>query len=807
VDNSATDAKQFSLTGQDLPKPAYNDYTLTGLIQGPLRIPHLLRNGPTFFLQYQMTRNRNDTATDGLVPTLAQRNGDLSSLTGTILDPATGTAFPNNQIPQNQISPQAAALLKLFPLPNFTGSSVYNYQAPLVSLTHSDGFISRMNKQIGRKNSIQGVFALTSTRSTSPQPVFGFLDTTSTLGMNLDPVWRHQWTPRVSSTLEFQFTRNAPHQYSFFSNNYNVSGNAGITGNYQQPLYWGPPALNFGTSGFYPLSDGSPSFNRAQTGLLKSDSTWNHGRHNVTFGGDVRRQEFNYLSETNARGSLTFNGLATEMAGIAPGTANPFADFLLGIPDSVTLAYGNADKYLRATGYDAYVNDDWRVNSSLTLNIGLRYEYNAPVSELYGRLVNLDVAPGFTAIAPVLGNDTTGTLTGEKYPDSLIRPERYPFEPSLGYAWRPISGSSLVVRGGYGLRFINPQYSGIAANMFQQAPFSQSLQVDNTPSTPLTLADPFVGSPQYSAYTFGIDPNFKESYAQNWTFSIQRDLPAGMQMVLTYAGLKGTRMPQYFYPNSYAPDPNAPNGGNPCLLCPVGFKYETSNADSTREAGSIQLRRRLHNGFLAQGTYTYAKAIDNTGGIAQNWLDLSAERGLSSFDQRQNLTVQLQYTSGMGLGGGSLISGWKAAVLKEWTLLTPITWGTGMPLTPNYQVPLGGTTAYSLRPNYTGANVYAAPAGLFLNPQAIAAPLAGEYGDAGVGSITGPAQFSMGASLQRTFRVNDRTTFNLRVDSVNVLNHVVFTSYTVALGPQFGAPPNGSANGMRTLKVTGQFRF
>ncbi len=800
INNSVTDARQFSLTGQTSVRPAYNNYTINGTMGGPLKIPHVLRNGPNFTINYSLSRNRSDAILSGLMPTAAERTGDLSSLTGQIIDPQTQTPFSGNLIPQGRISPQAKALLALFPLPTFTGSSIYNYQTSAVTVSHSDGFNIRMNKQIGRKNSIQGTFALQSSRSTNPN-IFGFLDSTDTLGMNFDPVFRHQWTPRMSSTLEFQFTRNAPHQYSYFSNLTNVSGNAGITGNLQSPLYWGPPTLGFGASAISGLTDGSPSFNRSQTGLLKSDSTWNHGRHNVTFGADLRRQDFNYLSQSNARGNFGFTGAATEPAGTTlAGTANPFADFLLGIPDTATLAFGNADKYLRATGYDLYVGDDWRVNSALTLNLNLRYEYNAPVSELYGRLVNLDVAPGFSQIAPVLGNSTTGSLTGQTYPNSLIRPERVPLGPGLGFAWRPISGSSVVVRGGYSLRFVNPGYTGLAGSMYQQQPFSESLQVQNSPLTPLTLANGFVGSPQFSQFAFGIDPNFKESYAQNWQISIQKDLPAGMQMLLTYNGIKGTRMPQIFYPNSYA------GTVNPCPSCPVGFKYETSNGDSTREAGSLQLRRRLHNGFQAQVLYTFAKAIDDTGGVAQNWLNLSGERGFSSFDQRQNAQIQLQYTSGMGLGGGSLISGWKAAVLKEWTILTPITWGTGLPETPAYPLGiLGGTTVAAIRPNYTGAPVYTAQPGLFLNSQAFVAPLPGQFGNAAVGSIRGPNQFSMGGSLQRTFRVNDRITLNLRADANNVLNHVVFGSYNPQIGAQFGAPVG--PNNMRSLRLTAQFRF
>ena len=133
------------------------------------------------------------------------------------------------------------------------------------------------------------------------------------------------------------------------------------------------------------------------------------GRHNITVGGDFRRQEFNYFSQQNPRGNFTFTGAATGVS--------DFADFLTGIPDTSQIAYGNADKYFRQSVYDAYATDDWRVRPELTINAGVRWEYGAPITELYGRLVNLDVAPGFTAVAPVLASESEGGADGAAVSD------------------------------------------------------------------------------------------------------------------------------------------------------------------------------------------------------------------------------------------------------------------------------------------------------------------------------------------------------------------------------------------------------
>ncbi len=211
--NSALNANTYSLTGQNTPKPSYNVFTAQGSVQGPLRIPHILRNGPTFFINYSLNRSRNATNAEDLVPTDAQRSMYP-------ICPAQ-TSPPQTSPPQNCIGPQANALLAYYPSPNFTGSTLYNYQVPVVSVSHADFVNARLQKQVGRKNTILGTFAFQSTRANNPNPT-GFpllgLDTTSGLNMNINPQWRHQWTPRMSSLLQYQFTRAALHSYSYFEN-------------------------------------------------------------------------------------------------------------------------------------------------------------------------------------------------------------------------------------------------------------------------------------------------------------------------------------------------------------------------------------------------------------------------------------------------------------------------------------------------------------------------------------------------------------------------------------------------------------
>jgi hypothetical protein len=239
---------------------------------------------------------------------------------------------------------------------------------------------------------------------------------------------------------------------------------------------------------------------------------------------------------------------------------------------------------------------------------------------------------------------------------------------------------------------------------------------------------------------------------------------------------------------------------NPTAANPTGSSGQSSGQGS----GTGSWQSSSHGLGPAGGSTT---AAATPAAIAQNWLNLRAERALSDFDQRHLLSVQMQYTTGMGLGGGTLLSGWRGTLLKEWTFATQITAGSGLPLTPVYSAAVPGTGFTGIiRPEYTGAPLYQTAAGLHLNPAAYAVPAAGEWGSAGRNSITGPAQFALDVSMGRTFRLKDRFNLDLRIDSTNALNHVTFTSWNTTLNnAQFGLPV--SANAMRSLQTVLRVRF
>jgi hypothetical protein len=794
LNNSAWDSSPYSFTGRDTPKPNYSDLQVMGSFAGPVKLG--FRSKANLFLGYQHVSNNDATTQTAIVPTLAERRGDFSSTldpTGKpvrLVDPTTGTPFANSTIPQSRISPQASALLPFYPLANVDAAGTYNFQSPVLVKTTQDAVQTRIIQSISPKNQLFGNVSFQRT-ATDGGNIFNWVDKNVVTGVDAPVNWSHRFNQFMTLRLRYQYTALITQATPFFSNQRNVSGDAGIAGNNQEPENWGPPNLTFasGIAGF-----ASPQFasNTDQTHSGGGEVLWNHGRHNVTYGGDVKTRHLDIVQQQNARGGFTFTGQST---------GDDFADFLLGVPKASTIAFGNADKLLHQTIADAYVTDDWRISPSFTANVGVRWEFESPFSEQLGRLVNLQIAPGFTSASPVVA-------------DNPLHADFRGIQPRIGVAWRPIAGSSLVVRGGYGTYRNSGVYQTMDLLMAQQPPLSTTQTLDNTPAHPLTMANGFYTPVQSTPLnTFAVDPDLRVGFAHNWQLLVQRDLPASLTMTATYLGTHGSHLLQEFLPNTY------PIGAtSPCPTCPAGFAYLTSNGTSNRNAAQLQLRRRLRNGLTASVQYTLSKATDNaaaafTGAsvngsaIAQDWLNLDAEVASSNFDQLHLVTASVQYTSGVGVGGGNLMDGFRGALLKGWTLTAQLTTGSGLPLTPVFLTSVPGTgVTGSMRGDLTGASLSDIAEGYYANPDAYTAPATGRWGNAGRNSIRGPAQFSLNGGAGRSFIWTERLSLDWRIDATNLLNRVTFTGVNTIVGsPQFGLPTQ--ANTMRKLTSTLRLRF
>ena len=619
--HAALDARPFSFSAERAPRPDYTDTQFAASLGGPFRIPGV-RNRPVFFAGYQHSSDHNASAQSAIMPTMEQRAGDFSG-GPEIRDPFTGDPFPGNVIPASRISPQASALLALYPAPNADAGG-YNFERTTVSLTNQDTFQSRVNHAISGRDSLLGT-ANYQRSSTDAGNVFGFVDSAGTSALDTAVTWSHRFNQFLTLRLGYQFVRQTIDSTPHFANRVNVSGLAGIAGNNQEAVNWGPPALIF-SSGIAGLGPGQYLRQNSRVHAFTPEVLWRtRGGHNLAFGGSVRPQEVDVLGQQDARGSFSFNGSAT---------GSDLADFLLGSPHSAAIAFGNADKLLLGESLNAYVTDDWRINPTLTVNLGLRWEYEAPYREKLNRLVNLDVAPGFTTATPVVGAE--------------LEPDPRGVQPRLALALRPIAGSSLVIRAGWGIYRNTSVYQSIALMLAQQPPLSKVLSIESIVRTPADAGE------------------WVQRAGQSCFKQLCRRSGLPCQLCAQLAGLRSARSAGVAdrhrdvsrnkgQPSHAGVRAEYISGRRRKSVRGVSerYVYLASNGSSLKNAAQLQVRRRLRQGLMAVASYTFAKATDNAaafttadlsgGVIAQNWLDLDAERAPSSFDQRHLLTAQVEY--------------------------------------------------------------------------------------------------------------------------------------------------------------------
>jgi hypothetical protein len=817
--NSALNAKPFSITGQEIAQPAYAQSRFGVVAGGPLVIPKLIKDpSTTFFISYFGTRSKGATPEVATVPTQLERQGNFSQAVQSagpvqIFDPVTHQPFAGNIVPASRLDPIAQKLMGYVPLPNQPGL-VNNYELFYAVPQNSDNASLRIQRNITKKDRLS--FQINGQRRDGDTiQTFGFLDTTSGYGLRTNLGWTRNISPRVVSNAQVTFNRNVSQATPFFANGPDVAAQLGIAGTSANPLNYGPPNLNF--TNFGALSDGTPNLTRNQSQSASESVIWSRGTHTFTWGVQFTRSDLNNQTDQNGRGTFNFTGQATsafDARGLPiQGTGFDFADFLLGLPQSSSIRYGDSSTYFRQNVWNGYFTDDWKAKPSLTLNLGVRYEYFSPLSEKYGRMANLDIAPAYTAVAVVTPGET-GPYTG-KFPSGLINPDYKNFSPRIGLAWKvPRFKRSTIVRAGYGIYYNGQAYIPFGLRLAGQPPFAVSNNVNTSAQQVLMLATGFVAvSPAEVTNTYAIDRNYRTPYAQTWNLSIQHDLGKGFFVELGYLGTKGTRLDVQTLPNE---GPGALRQRNQ-LGNAVGFTYDSSVGNSIYHAAQVRFTRRFNRGISMQAFYSFSKSIDDSstfGGagntVAQNWLDLAAERGLSSFDRRQSFDMNWTLSSPAGNPGSRIpASSLTGRLLRDWQLSGGLAAQTGTPLTARVLgngaklAQTGGTG--SGRANATGLDL--ASASGFFNLGAFAAPSPGQFGDAGRNTIPGPSLLSVNAAFGRSFQFGEsRRRLEFRLEANNVLNQVNYTNInTVVNATNYGLPM--SASSMRAVTAVLRFRF
>jgi len=808
LDNSVWDANSYSLSGIQTPKPAFAKGRVNLSFGGPLKIPHLLdgKHG-TFILNYSMGRTRNATTSSYTVPTAIERAGDFSqsAVQGpvTVYD-RTGTPYPGDKLPVSSLNSASLALSSYYPLPNASGSRL-NYQTSLVSISNQDNLNARLNQTLNKKDRLSGGVGWQ--RSTGTNPNFlGFVDNTGNYGVNANVAWAHTYNKRLVQNVSFTFSRSRTELSPYFASlGLNIAQKLGIQGTSSLPQNFGPPNVGF-SSGFSGISDGVASLSRNQTANAGYSLNVVRSKHQWTFGSDFRRQQINPFTDPNGRGSFGFTGAAT--SGAAGAGGYDFADFLLDLPSTANIRYGNADKYFRTWKLDGYVNDNWTVSKAITANLGLRYDYSAPYTELYNRLANLDIGPGFSSVGVVTAGQP-GSL-----PNSLIRPDRTAVSPTMGVAWRPFYKNPKMPTT---VRFMFMQmhpldaYSPIANNLSGQPPFaSKVLSIASSPANPLNMETAFLSAPAVSN-TYAVDPNYRLLSLTEGMVILIQPLSKTLYTVAGVVYASASHLDQTYLPNSLPPGSTLPLNGYP-----VGYIYEQSNARLHAVVEVFQIGRNMTNGFSANASLQTSRAIDDGAvagmgsgiGLAQNWQNLDAERATSGLVPKAQLSGNWQYSTGQGKAGGTLLKGWKGAAFKDWTFTNGLTLRAGTPLTATYAATVPGTGISSLaRADATGLPV-AAPwgSGQPFNLAAFAAPAPGQWGNAGRNTIIGPAIWGLNASLGRVFRLGEKRSVDLRFDANNFINHVVISGWSTVVNAYNYGLPTGTQP-MRSMTANLRFRF
>ncbi|NWG12477.1 MAG: TonB-dependent receptor [Acidobacteria bacterium] len=844
--NSSLNARPYSLTGREIDQPLEIQNSFGASVGGPLPWgPKPAQQGRQrfqqqagmWFFSYQGTRNRSPYDVLTTVPTELERSGDFSrslirdgslagqpvriyDLTAPVLTP-----FPDARIPSSRLDQASLGLLRYIPLPNLPGN-VQNFTMQRGLPNDSDSVTARINARLSGKDNGFLNYSFRRGDSLSSQ-IFPGLDTTRTNrshSLMLGGV--HRFQPRTVVNYRASWNRVRTLTSNPFAFARDIAGELGITGVSRDPINYGIPTISFTNYGDLQVSNPSLTVNQTIAvggGLNKIGS-----KHTFQFGGDAGWNQRKNHVDPNARGTFDFTGFATSDFDLQgrplAGTGHDFADFLLGYPYSTSRRYGSGLNYLRNRTVNLFIQDNWRVRANLTVNLGMRYEYIQPFYEKYDRIVSLDIAPGFGAVAQAFPA-RVGLYSGY-FPRSLLYSDRNNFGPRLGLAWKPKAGSRWTWRAGYGL-FYNPSvYAHIAGELVGQPPFATNQNLLTSVSAPLTLSDGFPENPSVTILnSYAIDKHYRIGYVQQWSLSVQGQLRRLYVLELGYNGSRGTRLDILRAPNR-APSGSSPaeTEGNRIIANAGNFVFQESGANSVLHSGRILVARRFSQGFRVDARYTFSKSVDNASGVGggpllvvQDERNIFAERSLSSFDQRHR--AQVRFNLDLPLGDRrrwlskapkpilGVVSGWNISGDYQYTSGTPLT----ARILGNVANNSGTGSNYSERADATGLDPSLPRAERttlrYFNTAAFMLPPPGRFGNAGRYTIPGPSTSLMNASLRKSFRLdeaNRRIDFQWQVS--NVLNHPNFGGIgTVVNSLNYGRV--ASVKAMRQMEFSLRFSF
>jgi hypothetical protein len=823
-ENSVWDARPYSLNQATPPKISHYDEHFGASLGGPVYLPHIYdgRDRTFFFANYNLDRRESPIDSFSTVPTSQERSGNFCDRNAQLYDPSSNISGPRTSlgcnIPSSMLNSAALGLLKYIPEPNLPGF-VQNFHLQGTVPTSSNFVNVHVLHTISARYSLNGGYNFESSHADTLTNFPAVAGSNQTRNQNVDLSLVQNWTPRLINVTSLNFNRSRIETLSNNSFVQNVAGELGITGVSSAPMNYGIPQIGY--TSFSGLNDPVPALNRNQTWRFDDGVTYTYGKHTLTTGFEVRRIDWNKLGDPIPRGSFTFTGLMTSQLDSVgqpvAGTGLDFADFLLGLPQSTNTRYGSSASYFRSWGYDAYVQDDWRIRPRFTFSYGLRYDYITPAIELYNAIANLDVNAGLGQVAVVIPGQT-GPFSGP-LPRSLVRGDPNNLAPRVGFAWQPFRSDSTIIRGGYSIFYNESIYQQLAFDMANQPPFAEAQTRLTSASSILTLENGFPPAPPTTAQnTWAIDPNYRVGYAQIWDLSIERQFRDGWMLNVYYTGTKGTHLDLQIAPHNAPPgSPLAPDGQTQAAS---GFIYDTFGASSIYHAGHVVVRKRPTHGLMFVGDYAFGKSIDDastfgggTAAVVQNDNNFRAERGLSSFDIRHQFRGFTFYQLPFGPRQRWARGGWTERLFGNYRVNAIVTLNSGTPFTARV---LGASTnnaatgaSFSLRADQIASGCGGPGTTTeFFNTAAFAVPPAGQYGDAARNTICGPSMFSLNMGLDRSFVFGQdrQRRLDIRWEAQNLTNTPHFTGLDTVVNSATYGRVNAVGN-MRTMDLTVRVSF
>jgi len=815
--NSAMDSRNFfSPAGTAFPSFRLNQFGLS--LGGPVVIPGAYngKNRTFFFVDYEGYRRDSQQLLLGNIPTVKMRAGDFTEAAA-IYDPLSTRAvgsgfvrdqFAGNQIPASRWDPISVKMINAYPSPT-SAARFNNYLANLVQNQKWNQGDVRIDHQFTPKDNLFARWSIQNTEthvpsSYPPVTIAGITgpvnlgDEGSFAGTSFSPdqhavvSYSKVLTPKLinefrmgMSRFRLDYTADQFAPGAGLGNKLGVP-NSNVTPSEQNlPIF--SPSSYIGTGQTRSL----PIFRRENAFQYIDNITYTAGSHTLKAGIDFRRRQLTIYQTNQGNGRFNFSPAFTDSRAGSGGDS--MASFLLGYATSIVHDYTLNWPGERGSELGMYFADDWHVTKKLTLNLGLRWDYYSPYSEVANRWANFNMA---TAKIDIAGQNGVDKYAG-------VKPYYKNFGPRFGFAYQ--AAKHTVLRGGFGM-FYNPTGSeGGSLRLFRQLPFGSTITVSpgdifvgtkvSEGFAPLAPVNFSVASNPFGAM-FAVDPHFRPSYAEQFNLTAEHEIsPWAMVLKAALVGNVGRHLYNTYNANQPIPGAAALNTRRPLYAIAPNVSdvsYFTVDGLSNYYALQFTLDKRLSKGLNALFGYTWSHAIDNvplefgggsSGPLPQDPRNLRAERGNSIIDMRHRLTASYLYRLPVGKGqqfiNKSGVADW---VLGGWQTNGILTAQSGLPFTAVLQT--STTNGTSSRPNSNGTQGND-PHTLqrWFDPAPFTTPAAYTYGNAGRNTLFGPGRWNWDMSIFKNFTIRDEMRFELRAEAFNVFNH-----------PQFGQPNSNIGN-------------